>query len=83
MDLSIHVSMESVQEYLEGMVPELEHNRKLGIFSEEEIRRIVKQRRHFELATRKRNVRPVDYLRYIRYELQYAEWKIGGGVGRN
>lgn len=46
---------EVVQFHLEGMVPELEEYIKLGVFTKEEVRSIVKRRTNFEYLIKKRN----------------------------
>eukprot|EP00041_Stephanoeca_diplocostata_P031212 m.967474 g.967474 ORF g.967474 m.967474 type:complete len:706 (-) comp23913_c0_seq25:4521-6638(-) len=60
---------EVVQQLLEQQVDELHDYVASGIFSREEVRHIVRRRRSFEYALRRRQTRKVDFLRCIEYEL--------------
>lgn len=76
---------EAVRQHLESQVAELEDLRRRGIFSAEEIkyvwdvrgraeadcsRRIVRKRRAFEYALRRRSPQKSDFLRYIEVTLR-------------
>ncbi|GAB5585659.1 U3 snoRNP protein [Umbelopsis nana] len=60
---------DTVQFYLEQMVPELEDLEKKNLFSKTEIKAIVKKRTNFEYALKRRITKKVDFLRYIEYEM--------------
>ncbi|KAG0170590.1 U3 snoRNP protein [Apophysomyces sp. BC1034] len=60
---------DTVQFYLERMVPELEDLEKRGFFSSVEIKSIVKKRTNFEYALKRRITKKIDYLRCIEYEM--------------
>eukprot|EP00729_Bicosta_minor_P015473 gene15473-19432_t len=60
---------EAVRGLLEQQVDELHDLVAAGIFDTDEVRQIVKRRRAFEYALRRRQTRKIDYLRYIEYEL--------------
>ncbi|KAL8287363.1 hypothetical protein RQP46_003815 [Phenoliferia psychrophenolica] len=60
--------MEKVQLSLERFLPELRDLERKNIFSKDEISDIVTKRRAHEVAVSKREVKPIDYLRYIEYE---------------
>ncbi|CAM0143018.1 U3 snoRNP protein [Umbelopsis sp. WA50703] len=60
---------DTVQFYLEQMVPELEDLEKKNLFSKIEIKAIVKKRTNFEYALKRRITKKVDFLRYIEYEM--------------
>ncbi|KAI8371436.1 U3 small nucleolar RNA-associated protein 6-domain-containing protein [Radiomyces spectabilis] len=60
---------DTVQFYLERMVPELEDLEKKGLFSKVEIKSIVKKRTNFEYALKRRIAKKIDFLRYIEYEM--------------
>ncbi|CAJ0833418.1 3936_t:CDS:10 [Entrophospora sp. SA101] len=59
---------ETVQFYLEQMVPELEDLERKELFSNAEIKNIVKKRTHFEYALKRRPTRKIDFVNYIEYE---------------
>ena len=59
---------DTVQELLEDMVPELEDLARKRIFSDKEIKEIVKKRRDFEYKLKRRESQKSEYLRYIAYE---------------
>ncbi|KAF7731784.1 U3 snoRNP protein [Apophysomyces ossiformis] len=60
---------DTVQFYLERMVPELEDLEKRGFFTKVEIKAIVKKRTNFEYALKRRIAKKIDYLRCIEYEM--------------
>lgn len=60
---------EYVQKNLEGMLPELEEMERMGVFSSDEIRTIVRKRRDYEYRLQKRIVQKSDFLRYMQYEI--------------
>ncbi|KAL1920616.1 uncharacterized protein VTP21DRAFT_993 [Calcarisporiella thermophila] len=60
---------DTVQYYLEQMVPELEDLENKGIFSKAEVKSIVKRRTKFEYALKRRISKKIDYLRYVEYEM--------------
>ncbi|KAI9503068.1 U3 small nucleolar RNA-associated protein 6-domain-containing protein, partial [Coemansia spiralis] len=60
---------EAVQYHLERMVGELEDLERHQVFTKSELRQLVKKRTSFEYTLKRRRAQPVDYLRYIRYEL--------------
>ncbi|RKP07540.1 U3 small nucleolar RNA-associated protein 6-domain-containing protein [Thamnocephalis sphaerospora] len=60
---------DTVQHYLEDMVPELENLEERGIISKAERISIVKKRTRFEYSLRRRQPHKIDFLRYIEYEM--------------
>jgi len=60
---------EVVFQHLEGMLPELEDMERMGVFSREELRIIIKKRTDFEYKLQKRVVEKHDILKYLEYEL--------------
>lgn len=62
-----------VQHRLEGMVPELHYCLKRKLLNRAEVSALVRQRRSFEYRLQRRTVTKLDYLRYIRSELQVEE----------
>ncbi|KAL6059850.1 U3 snoRNP protein [Balamuthia mandrillaris] len=58
-----------VQKNMEEMIPELESLAKCRLFTQAEIKAIVKRRRHFEYAVQRRGAEKFDFLRYIQYEM--------------
>ncbi|XP_020606073.1 U3 small nucleolar RNA-associated protein 6 homolog [Orbicella faveolata] len=60
---------EYVHQNLEGMLPELEELERMGVFSSDEIRTIIRKRREFEYRLQKRIVQKTDFLRYMQYEI--------------
>jgi hypothetical protein len=63
------MSIETVQQLLEKMVPELHEYKVRRIFSADEIRTIVRKRTNFEYALMRRTPVLTDYLRYIQFEM--------------
>lgn len=59
---------ESVQFHLESMVPALRDLERKEIFTQNEIKLIVKKRTDFEYALQRRQTQLIDFLRYIEYE---------------
>lgn len=78
---------EYVHQNLEGMVPELEEMERMGVFSSEEIRTIIRKRREFEYRLQKRIVQKTDFLRYMQYEINLdllkKKRKLRLGIKRN
>ncbi|KAI8059410.1 U3 small nucleolar RNA-associated protein 6-domain-containing protein [Gilbertella persicaria] len=64
---------ESVQYYLERMIPELEGLEKKHVFSSAEIKSIIKKRTNFEYALHRRIKQKIDFLRAIEYETNLEE----------
>ncbi|KAJ7340514.1 U3 snoRNP protein [Desmophyllum pertusum] len=60
---------EYVHQNLEGMLPELEELERMGVFTSDEIRAIIRKRRDFEYRLQKRIVQKTDFLRYMQYEI--------------
>eukprot|EP00403_Amphidinium_massartii_P027115 CAMPEP_0178391210 /NCGR_PEP_ID=MMETSP0689_2-20121128/11048_1 /TAXON_ID=160604 /ORGANISM="Amphidinium massartii, Strain CS-259" /LENGTH=507 /DNA_ID=CAMNT_0020011751 /DNA_START=41 /DNA_END=1560 /DNA_ORIENTATION=- len=58
-----------VEEQMQEMVPALDDLRRKRIFSEDEIRQIVKRRRNFEYLLQRPMSGPEDYLKCVRYEV--------------
>ena len=59
----------AVQQYLERSVPELKALVEVGLFTQEEVRKMVTQRRNFEYAVKAQGVVKSTWLRYIEYEI--------------
>ncbi|KAJ5574143.1 RNA-processing protein HAT helix [Penicillium hispanicum] len=55
--------------FLEKSVPELKDYERKKIFSKDEITSIVKKRSDFEHKLNARGVQPVDFVRYVEYEM--------------
>lgn len=60
---------DTVEQYMQDMVPELDDLRRKSIFSEDEIRHIVRRRRDFEYSLQRKPGKQQDYLNYVRYEI--------------
>ncbi|KAK2704984.1 U3 small nucleolar RNA-associated protein 6 homolog [Artemia franciscana] len=60
---------EFVELRLEEMLGELEQTERVGLFSTEEVRSIIKRRRDFEYKIQRFKKRKEDYLKYIQYEI--------------
>ncbi|KAF9179363.1 U3 snoRNP protein [Haplosporangium sp. Z 11] len=60
---------DTVQFYMEEMIPEMRDLEQKGIFSKKEITSILKQRQKFEYALKRRIAKKADFLRYIEYEM--------------
>jgi hypothetical protein len=67
---------ESVQYYMELMVPELKDLEEKKIFTSEEIKSIVKKRQDFEYRLKRRAPLKSDYLQYIHYELALESLRV-------
>ncbi|KAF8928593.1 U3 small nucleolar RNA-associated protein 6-domain-containing protein [Dissophora ornata] len=59
---------DTVQFYMEEMIPEMRDLEQKGIFSKKEITSILKKREKFEYALKRRISKKADFLRYIEYE---------------
>lgn len=64
-----------VQYNMEKMVSELESYRRFEIFTEEEIKEIIEVRRTHEYRLQRSSKQLVDYLRYIKYEMELEQRK--------
>ena len=66
---------DAVRQILESMVPELDALHERGIFTREELKEVVRRRTDFEYATRRPSgkTKPVDFMRYVEYELKLEE----------
>ncbi|KAG0370910.1 U3 small nucleolar RNA-associated protein 6-domain-containing protein [Gamsiella multidivaricata] len=60
---------DTVQFYMEEMIPEMRDLEQKGIFSKKEIKSILKKREKFEYALKRRISKKADFLRYIEYEM--------------
>ncbi|KAF9114901.1 U3 snoRNP protein [Mortierella sp. AM989] len=60
---------DTVQFYMEEMIPEMRDLEQKGIFSKKEIASIIKKREKFEYALKRRIAKKADFLRYIEYEM--------------
>ncbi|KAF9283302.1 U3 snoRNP protein [Mortierella alpina] len=60
---------DTVQFYMEEMIPEMRDLEQKGIFSKKEITSILKQRQKYEYALKRRIAKKADFLRYIEYEM--------------
>jgi len=67
---------EQVQAILDRMVPALRDLMERGIFSESEIKEIVRRRRDSEYLTRRLSPRKSDYLRYIEAEKNLEKLRV-------
>ncbi|CAG0916680.1 unnamed protein product [Notodromas monacha] len=61
---------EEVQKALEDMIPEMEEMQRTGLFTEDEIRAMVRKKKHFEYKIRRFRKRKEDFLSYIDYEVK-------------
>jgi len=61
---------EVVQRHLEEMLPEFEQSKKIGLFTESELKKIVRTRRRHEYKIIRRTKEKECYLDYIKYESQ-------------
>ncbi|KAK3815275.1 MAG: U3 small nucleolar RNA-associated protein 6-domain-containing protein [Benniella sp.] len=64
---------DTVQFYMEEMIPEMRDLEQKGIFSKKEIASILKKREKFEYALKRRISKKADFLRYIEYEMNLEE----------
>ncbi len=64
---------DKVQGILEEMVPELLFLQKRALLSKDETRSVVRQRKNFEYALKRRELKKVDFLRYINYEINLEQ----------
>ncbi|DAZ94202.1 TPA: hypothetical protein N0F65_000429 [Lagenidium giganteum] len=60
---------DTVQVFMEKMIPELEDLQQKKLFNPDEIQQIVERRREFEYMMKRIPLRKIDALRYIEYEL--------------
>ena len=60
---------DTVQSFMERMIPELDDLQDKGLFSRAEVRALVKRRRKFEYLLNNRQVDKGDYLDYITFEI--------------
>ncbi|CAG8461335.1 10171_t:CDS:10 [Ambispora gerdemannii] len=67
---------ETVQYYLEQMVPELEDLEQKKIFTKAEIKVIIKRRTTFEYSLKRIQPQKMDFLRYIEYEMNLEQLRI-------
>ncbi|KAH7284872.1 hypothetical protein KP509_34G074700 [Ceratopteris richardii] len=67
---------DSVYYHLERMLPELDDLKERGLFSEAEIKEIVRRRREFEFRLERRSKVKEDYLKYIQYEMQLEKLRL-------
>jgi U3 small nucleolar RNA-associated protein 6 len=61
---------DTVAYHMERMLPELEDLEKRELFSKEELKEIVRQRRDFEYLLKRHSALKQDFLRYVDYETQ-------------
>eukprot|EP00899_Mesostigma_viride_P024657 jgi/Mesvir1/5376/Mv15455-RA.2 len=61
---------DTVQYHMEQMLPELQDLEQKGLFTKEELRRIIKKRNQFEYNLKRNAALKIDFLRYIDYELK-------------
>ncbi|KAL4240664.1 U3 snoRNP protein [Mactra antiquata] len=59
---------EFVERDLEGMVPELEQMKRVGLFKKGEISQITNKRKIYEYKLRRRQKSKDDYMQYVQYE---------------
>ncbi|CAG8509378.1 159_t:CDS:10 [Ambispora leptoticha] len=64
---------ETVQYYLEQMVPELEDLEQKKLFTKAEIKLIIKRRTNFEYSLERIQPQKMDFLRYIEYEMNLEQ----------
>ena len=59
---------DTVAYHMERMLPELEDLENRELFSKEELKEIVRQRRDFEYLLKRHSALKQDFLRYVDYE---------------
>lgn len=64
---------EYAQKAIEEMLPEVDTMRKIGLFSTEETRSIMKKRKRLEYKTQRRTKEKEVYLQYIQYEISVQQ----------
>lgn len=64
---------EYAQKAIEEMLPEVDRMRKIGLFSVEETRAMMKKRQRFEYKTQRRTKEKEVYLQYIQYEISVQQ----------
>uniref|UniRef100_A0A131XVT8 Putative u3 small nucleolar rna-associated protein 6 n=2 Tax=Ixodes ricinus TaxID=34613 RepID=A0A131XVT8_IXORI len=60
---------EFVQKNIENFIPELEQMQRIGLFTRDQIREILRRRKRFEYRLRRMKKSKEDFLKYIQYEL--------------
>ncbi|XP_064604672.1 U3 small nucleolar RNA-associated protein 6 homolog [Liolophura sinensis] len=60
---------EFVQQSIEEMLPELQQMERVGLFTKEETRQILRRRKGYEYKLRRRTKCKEDFLQYIQYEI--------------
>ncbi|ESO87387.1 hypothetical protein LOTGIDRAFT_235075 [Lottia gigantea] len=60
---------EYVQQNIEDMLPELEQLERVGLFTKDETRQILKKRQGYEYRLRRQTKCKEDFLQYIQYEI--------------
>lgn len=60
---------EFVQKSVEDMLPELEQLKRVKLFNDNEIKKVIKKRRAFEYRLCRRTKLKEDYLSYVQYEI--------------
>uniref|UniRef100_A0A669PW69 UTP6 small subunit processome component n=1 Tax=Phasianus colchicus TaxID=9054 RepID=A0A669PW69_PHACC len=64
---------ERVEQRLEDRVPELEQLERVGLFTHEEIRAVLKKATALEYKIQRRALRKEDFINYIQYEINLLE----------
>jgi U3 small nucleolar RNA-associated protein 6 len=59
--------------YLEQMLVDLDILQNRGIFSENEVKSIIKERTHYEYAIHRRIPKKTDFLKYLEYEINLEQ----------
>jgi U3 small nucleolar RNA-associated protein 6 len=59
---------DKIQLTLENMIPELENFVQNGVFTKNEIKKIIKKRRFYEYQFERKDVTKVEYFKAIKYE---------------
>ena len=67
---------DKIQLILENMIPELEGLINLGILNKNEVKKIIKKRRHYEYQFERNDITKVEYLKAIKYEKVLEKRKI-------
>ncbi|ORX61554.1 hypothetical protein DM01DRAFT_1404333 [Hesseltinella vesiculosa] len=67
---------ETVQYFMERMVPDLEELERKGYFTNTEINSIIKKRTNFEYAMNRRIKKKIDFLRSIEYEMNLEQLRV-------
>ncbi|XP_057571414.1 U3 small nucleolar RNA-associated protein 6 homolog [Hippopotamus amphibius kiboko] len=64
---------EIIQERIEDRVPELQQLERVGLFSHEEIKAIIKKSSHLEYRIQRRALYKEDFINYVQYEINLLE----------